>query len=120
MADDDPERRKRAALGVKVGLEHGSQFFTGFSKNISTKGIFITTEHPLPIEGRVHLFFELPGGHPVAVIAEVRWRRPSGGIAQEAGVGLEFVNLDHDSEILIERHIALQALPATQLGFDDE
>ena len=119
-AGDDPERRERAALGVKVGLEHGTQFFTGFSKNISTSGIFITTEHPLPIEGRVDLFFELPGGHAVAVIAEVRWRRPGAGIAHEAGVGLEFVNLDHDSEVLIERYVARQALPSPELGFDDD
>ena len=116
---EDPARRQRAPLGVKVGLEYGAQFFTGFSKNVSTRGIFITTEHALPIEGRVHLFFELPGGHPVAVIAEVRWRRPGGGIAQEAGVGLEFVNLDHDSEILIERHVALHGVASKKLGFDD-
>ena len=119
-AGEDPARRQRAPLGVKVGLEYGAQFFTGFSKNISIKGIFITTEHALPIEERVHLFFELPGGHPVAVIAEVRWRRPGSGIAQEAGVGLEFVNLDHDSEILIERHVALQGVESKRLSFEDD
>lgn len=101
------ERPPRAQLAVKVGLEHGNNFFTGFSGNISNGGLFVATHQTLPIGSQVELFFEMPDGHAIATLAEVRWVREYNPMAEDAppGMGFCFVNLRHDDNVLIERYI---------------
>ncbi len=101
------ERPPRAQLAVKVGLEHGNNFFTGFSGNISSGGLFVATHQTLPIGSQVELFFEMPDGHAVASLAEVRWVREYNPMAEDAppGMGFRFVNLRHDDNVMIERYI---------------
>ncbi len=100
-------RGPRAHLAVKVGMEQGHHFFTGFSGNISGGGLFVATPQALPIGTEVDLFFEMPDGHSVSVRAEVRWVRGRDPSAPESpqGVGLAFLDLGHDDEVLIERWV---------------
>lgn len=102
------ERQARAQLAVKVGMEHGNAFFTGFSGNISSGGLFVATHQLLEIGSQLELFFEMPDGHEVSVVAEIRWRREYNPAAtdQPPGMGLRFLNLGYDDQILIDRYIA--------------
>ncbi len=101
-------RAPRAQLAVKVGMEHGNAFFTGFSGNISSGGLFVATHNLLDLGSQLELFFEMPDGHEVAVVGEVRWVREYNPDATDAppGMGLRFLNLSHDDQILVDRYIA--------------
>ena len=105
---DEVQRQARAQLAVKVGMEHGNAFFTGFSGNVSSGGLFVATHQLLEIGSQLELFFEMPDGHEVGVVGEVRWRREYNPDAtdQPPGMGLRFLNLGYDDQILIDRYIA--------------
>ena len=101
------DRQPRAQLAVKVGMEHGNSFFTGFSGNVSSGGLFVATHQLLDIGSQLELFFEMPDGHEVGVVGEVRWRREYNADAtdQPPGMGVRFLNLGYDDQILIDRYI---------------
>jgi uncharacterized protein (TIGR02266 family) len=106
------QRGPRAHLAVKVGVEYGTSFFTGFSGNISRGGVFVATHQSLPIGARVELFFEMPDGHAVSVPATVRWVRDADEAALDGsspGVGFSFVHLTHDDAIILERYVSAHA-----------
>jgi uncharacterized protein (TIGR02266 family) len=114
------ERGHRAHLAVKVGVEYGTTFFTGFSGNISKGGVFVATHQTLPIGARVELFFEMPDGHAVSVPAVVRWVRDVDQATLDGsspGIGLSFVSLTHDDAIILERYVAAHA---RSVLYDDE
>jgi uncharacterized protein (TIGR02266 family) len=104
------ERRRpaRVNLAVKVGLEHGNNFFTGFSGNISEGGLFVATHQLLPIGSTVDLFFEMPDGYPVQVEGKVRWVREYNPLAEDVppGLGVSFDDLDGEARIVVERYVA--------------
>ncbi|MCK6571458.1 PilZ domain-containing protein [Myxococcota bacterium] len=106
------QRGHRANLAVKVGVEYGTTFFTGFSGNVSKGGVFVATHQTLPLGARVELFFEMPDGHAVSVPATVRWGRDVEQAALDGsppGLGFSFVSLTHDDAIILERYIAAHA-----------
>ncbi len=105
------QREPRAGLSAKVGIEHGSTFFTGFSGNVSRGGLFVATPNVLPHGVRVEVFFEMPDGHAISAPATVCWHRPAEQAALEglpAGLGFRFEELSHDDEIALERFIGAQ------------
>lgn len=106
------DRTHRANLAVKVGIEFGTSFFTGFAGNVSRGGLFVATHQTIPVGARVELFFEMPDGHSVAAPAQVRWVRDieqANLDGSAPGIGLAFVNLTHDDAIVLERYIATHA-----------
>jgi uncharacterized protein (TIGR02266 family) len=107
------QRPRRRELSVKVGLEHGNYFFTGFSSNISETGLFVTTHQLLDVGSRVDMFFDLPDGHSVNCVAEVRWVRPfnPNDPDSQPGMGLAFATLNHDDRVLVDRYIARKDAP---------
>jgi uncharacterized protein (TIGR02266 family) len=106
------DRTHRANLAVKVGIEYGTSFFTGFAGNVSRGGLFVATHQTIPVGARVELFFEMPDGHSVAAPAQVRWVRDIEQADMDGsapGIGLAFVNLTHDDAIVLERYVATHA-----------
>jgi uncharacterized protein (TIGR02266 family) len=106
------DRTHRANLAVKVGVEYGTSFFTGFSGNVSRGGLFVATHQTIPVGARVELFFEMPDGHSVAAPAQVRWVRDieqANLDGSSPGIGLAFVNLTHDDAIVLERYVTTHA-----------
>lgn len=95
----------RIELKADVNLSSASNFYTGFSNNLGTGGIFIATlavtYKDLPVGSLVDLEFSLPdGGNPIKVKGEVRWIREHNPKSDlEGGVGLRFVKIsDEDSK----------------------
>jgi uncharacterized protein (TIGR02266 family) len=114
------DRTHRANLAVKVGVEYGTSFFTGFSGNVSRGGLFVATHQTIPVGARVELFFEMPDGHSVAAPAQVRWVRDIEQADLDGsapGIGLAFVNLTHDDAIILERYVATHA---ASVLYDDD
>lgn len=101
----DDESAPRAPLGVRVGLEAGDRFFTGFSRDISVDGIFVDTRHRLPRGQVVEVFFELPGGRSINAEGVVR-RVKVNDSGQPTGLGIRFGRLTREARVQIGRYVA--------------
>jgi uncharacterized protein (TIGR02266 family) len=104
---DWAERREstRVKYITQVHLGSDSNFYTGFSNNISEGGIFVAT-HLLRARGTViDIEFSLPdGGPPIRVETEVRWICDAFA-SERPGMGLQFRALSPDERGRIEAFI---------------
>ena len=99
------ERRttQRTSIEAEVGLHSETNFYTGFSEDISTGGIFIATYNLKAIGARLQVSFSLPGGDRVIdAYGVVRWVREFNETEPDVtpGMGVQFETLsqeDHDA-----------------------
>ena len=107
--DDWKNKRNhaRAVLKTSVHLGSDSNFYTGFSNNISEGGIFIATHHNAPLGTQVHLEFSLPDNEtPISALGEVRWCSQYNPNSDGApGLGLSFLNLSDSDRRRIEAFV---------------
>lgn len=102
----EAERREyeRRNLVVEIGVYSETNFYSGFSEDISEGGIFVSTYDLRPIGSRVNLEFVLPGGYEVKCSGEVRWvKDPTDTMEVKPGMGVQFEELsDEDLEAIKE------------------
>ena len=86
----------RVAMQTQVDLVSDSNFFTGFSTNISEGGLFVATVNVLPAGTPVDVSFTLPAGRRLTVKGEVRWTREVNDRTPDVfpGVGVRFTEVD--------------------------
>ena len=86
----------RVAMQTQVDLASDSNFFTGFSTNISEGGLFVATVNVLPPGTPVDVTFTLPAGSRLTVKGEVRWTREVNDRTPDVfpGVGVRFTDVD--------------------------
>ena len=101
------ERRRfeRAPMSAQVEYEltnssSGPSRVRRNMANISTGGMFISTEEPIRAGTRMVVRFELPNKHRVIAVSRVCY------IKKGIGLGVEFLNLDDDDREEIETYIA--------------
>jgi uncharacterized protein (TIGR02266 family) len=83
----------RVDLEVDVTFESEHNFYTGFTQNISSGGLFISTHQLKPVGSTIVLKFSIPGiEQALEVQAVVRWIRDYGDV-DKVGMGVQFVNL---------------------------
>jgi len=98
------ERRRsdRVDLVVRVDYKTVDELFSEFARNINEGGLFIETETPPAIGSEVALQFSIPGSdQPLQVIGRVVRASP-GDRGEPPGMGIEFENLDNQSQDLID------------------
>ncbi len=98
----NPRRLKpRIRLETAIDLHSKSNFFTGYTENISDGGIFLATEDPFVEGTEVDLAFTLPGGVEVRARGTVRWvRDETEGLSR--GVGIAFTYLSPSAQEAIQ------------------
>jgi len=100
----DPRRSfQRIAISAEIGLQSDTNFFTGFTEDISMGGIFIATFDIKPIGSQVSISFTLPNGHVVMTGGIVRWVREYNPATPDMhpGMGIQFENVsDEDSKAI--------------------
>ena len=95
--DEDRRGHTRLALNANVSLESNSNFFAGFTENISEGGVFVSTLSP-PSEGEtVVLKIKVAGAGEVAVPGVVRWLR-TGEDGHYTGCGVQFEHLTEQAK----------------------
>jgi uncharacterized protein (TIGR02266 family) len=87
--------RLAVPFDLKVDVTGENTFYTGLLKDISTGGLFISTDHPPPYGSRFHLRFSFPGmEESVECEVQVRWIRDRFTEGNpEPGMGVEFVEM---------------------------
>lgn len=105
--DQRQHRRRDVDLTVKLSLDSAHHFYVYAGRNVSSGGLFVASEQPLPPGATLVVRFTLPGWevHPIEAQAIVRWVRPADG-AVEPGMGLEFTGLSATARMMIEEFIA--------------
>ena len=92
------ERRTqdRVDIELEISVNSESNFFNGFSENISEGGLFVATYNYKKQGDTMEIEFSLPdGGDPIQIKCVVRWTREYNPMCPEMipGMGLQFINL---------------------------
>lgn len=101
---------KRHEYSVDVSFESTHNFYTGFTENISSGGLFIATRGVLPdIGDRFTIEVTLPTAEiPIELHCEVRWQRleQQDCAHSQPGVGVRFIDLDPVATTMMNEFIA--------------
>ena len=106
--DTSDRRYRRHAVEVEVSLTSESNFYMGFTENVSEGGIFVATYDFAPMGADVEFDLRLPGmADPVTCRGEVRWIREFNPAAQDVmpGMGIEFKNISRKTEAVIKHFV---------------
>jgi uncharacterized protein (TIGR02266 family) len=95
----------REKLEANVGATTESNFFVGFSGDISDGGVFVATYLSLPVGQKVEVLVTLPGGFEKTIPGTVRFVRDPMDMESEPGIGVRFDRLDQEARELILRFI---------------
>lgn len=108
---------KREEVEVNIGATTESNFYVGFSGEISEGGVFLATYDTLAEGTLVNALVTLPGGFETKVKGHVRFVRDSMDFDSEAepGIGIQFESLDAKTRELVMRFIKKRP----PLFFDD-
>lgn len=110
----EQRRDPRAQLVTAVNIFSDSNFYAGFSSDISEGGIFISSYILQPVGAEVEVSLGLPGGHEINATGTVRWVRDPHDLehSEPPGMGIEFNDLDERARSLIGQFVAEIREPA--------
>lgn len=101
----------REHVEANLGATTESNFFVGFSGEISQGGVFVSTYNILPKGSPARVLITLPGNLATEVDGHVRFVRDPMDMSMESepGMGIAFDGLEKDSRELILRFIRKRA-----------
>jgi uncharacterized protein (TIGR02266 family) len=110
IAPDGKERRYSDRLSVKVniGIQSNTNFFAGFTQDISSGGLFIATYDILSMGTPLNVNFSLPRGPVLSLDGTVCWIREYNETTPDIfpGMGIQFDHLTNEDEDAINQFIA--------------
>src|SRR5262249_41281164 len=96
---------RRVDFEVEVTFESHHNFYTGFTQNISSGGLFIACHDPSPVGSTIRVKFQLPGlPGPVDAETVVRWG-PEGGEPEQHRMGGQSPHLPPPVQAAIDKFI---------------
>lgn len=95
---------QRITMEADVGFQSESQFYTGFTQDISEGGLFLATYDVKDIGSNIAVSFTLPDGHLVSCYGFVRWIREYNSLTPDVhpGMGVQFKGLSDEDRGAIE------------------
>jgi uncharacterized protein (TIGR02266 family) len=114
----DPTRRRkfeRKDILLDVSLYSDSNFYAGFTENLSAGGLFVATHNLLKVGEAIDLTITLPNDKQIIAHGVVRWLRVYNESSDSPpGMGIQFLSLE--GEDLIKDFLTARA----PLFHDDE
>lgn len=110
-------RRKyeRKDINLDVSLFSDSNFYAGFTENLSAGGVFIATHNLLKIGEKIDITITMPNDKKIVAHGIVRWLREYNEASDSPpGMGIQFLSID--GEDLIKDFLAARA----PLFYDDD
>ena len=100
-------RSRRLHHDIPVAYRSVGGFLSDWAINISQGGMFINSRVPLPVGTVVNLVIQLPGiTFPYALAGRVtRVVRWEDDVRDQAGMGIEFTNVDREKRERIEAFV---------------
>ena len=113
-ASSAPEKGRvhaRSSVELQITLESESQFYLGFSENLSEGGVFVATYELRPVGTRLDISMSLPNvAEPIRMTGEVCWQRPyneSNNVPP--GIGLRFASIRPEDVTHIREFLKVRA-----------
>jgi uncharacterized protein (TIGR02266 family) len=110
IASDGKERRDsdRRSVKVDIGIQSDTNFFTGFTQDISSGGLFVATYDVCSMGTPLNVNFSLPRGPVLSLDGTVCWIREYNETTTDIlpGMGIRFDNLTNEDEEAINQFIA--------------
>jgi uncharacterized protein (TIGR02266 family) len=98
---------QRLRMEAKLTLRSQTNFFMGFSENISEGGIFISTESPPDVGDAVEVDIPMiDGSQTVSIKGIVRWHRFMAD-GNASGCGVQFTEIPDGAERHLENMITM-------------
>ena len=111
----DEQRHERIVLKAQVSVKSQTNFFVGFSENISEGGVFISTQSPPNVGEEIEVNIPTLDGGEEVVKGIVRWHRAMGD-GTVSGCGVQFVDISDAASKAIE--ILIETLKKEPLFFE--
>jgi uncharacterized protein (TIGR02266 family) len=105
IVSEDEKRQERIVLRAQVSIKSQTNFFMGFSEDISEGGVFISTECAPNIGEEIEVNVPTLSGGEEVVVGIVRWHRAQGD-GTITGCGVQFQNLSSGARKAIQEMIA--------------
>jgi uncharacterized protein (TIGR02266 family) len=91
------EREPRFDVSLTVSVDSGSNFYVGFTENLSDGGVFVATHIPRAMGSTVSLLIAIPNGGPIRARGTVAWiREYSESNDAVPGMGIRFDEVSRD------------------------
>lgn len=103
----EARRTHRQVVEIEVGIATESNFFVGFTENLSEGGVFVATYALKPIGSHVDVVLTFPSGEALRVPGVVRWLREASNEGWP-GMGVRFEKLSADDEKNIRKFLSLR------------
>lgn len=115
---DERRTHQRTTFIADIGFSSDSNFYTGFTRDISEGGVFVATYNVFPVGTVMELELQVPDtGAPIQVKGEVRWSAEANEDSDgHPGVGLRFLDLSEADRRRIDRFVSVR----DSIFFDDE
>ncbi|MFT4978801.1 MAG: hypothetical protein ACI8S6_004711, partial [Myxococcota bacterium] len=94
----EAERRRyeREAFSAEITVSSATNFFMGFSEDISEGGLFISTMSPPRVDDEISIEVKVGEGEVITVEGVVRWHRYVTNVV--TGCGIQFKQLAPDAQ----------------------
>jgi type IV pilus assembly protein PilZ len=104
---EDKRQSPRVDTNIEIMFKEKGSFIKSYMRNVSNGGIYIKTDAPLPIDGRVNLKMKLPDiEESMEIQGRVVWINPkSGNNSFPPGMGIQFVTIRTDHKDFIDRFV---------------
>ena len=104
---NEGRQSNRHVVELEVGIASDSNFYVGFTENLSAGGVFVATYNQKPIGSELSVVLTLPTGEELRVPGVVRWLR-SPSPDSWPGMGVQFESLDAAQDSLIKKFLAMR------------
>lgn len=107
VQSEAPPPGDREEVEANIGASSETNFYVGFSGEVSDGGVFVATYNTLPVGTYVNLLITLPGGFELKMQGKVHFvRDPMDLLADsEPGMGVKFENIGAENRDLVLRFI---------------
>lgn len=103
----DRRSSPRVAIEAEIGLNSETNFYLGFTEDLSDGGLFIATYDVLQVGAKLTVRFQLPEGQEVVANGRVVWVRDAHEDVAP-GMGIQFESLRPDDRAAILSFIELR------------
>jgi uncharacterized protein (TIGR02266 family) len=106
-AAPESRRARRHMVEIEVGIASESNFYLGFTENLSEGGVFVATYLTKPLGSHIEIALAFPNGKQMRVHGVVRWLR-SAAADSWPGMGIQFESLTPEDEENIRQFLSLR------------
>ncbi|GAB4490929.1 MAG: hypothetical protein OHK006_24350 [Thermodesulfovibrionales bacterium] len=103
----DKRKEERCEASLKVTYRSFNRFMVDYTRNVSRGGMFVRTASFYPPGTKLDLLLHVPGlAEPIRIMGRVAHAGGLSAGGEDAGIGIEFIDIDEKSRDLLVKRLA--------------